>query len=337
MSIVVLRPKVRDHEAMAVAAPLALRLGDRPRLEALARSTAVRAGLAQRARIVLLAATGLANAEIARRTGSTRPTVLAWRNRYAAGGINALRDKPRSGRPAEVDEIAVVATTLADTGRPPEHLGATHWSSRLLANELGVSFATVARIWRKWGIQPQRVETFRFGIGRELNAEIAGLHRNPPECSPVPHPALRALDSGSGPKPGDRPALHPDPWLRLVEASLAILTYQAIRLGTFASVHNLIEAIGALTDNWNDREETLAGPGRTNTVLVKDRKATSSTRQPHKRSSRQESVDVRRGPDRLASRPRDRMSLRTELHGARSGSAEQFDQPRRLGGTGSSE
>ncbi|MGH3931939.1 MAG: helix-turn-helix domain-containing protein [Pseudonocardiaceae bacterium] len=279
---------------MAVAAPLTLRLGDRPRLEALARSTAVRAGLAQRARIVLLAEAGMANAEIARRTGSTRPTVLAWRNRYLAGGISALRDKPRSGRPAKVDEIAVVAATLANAGKPPEHLGTAHWSSRLLADELGISFATVARIWRKWGIQPHRIETFKFGIDPELDAKMVGLYRNPPERSSVRHPALRALDSASG---VDRPAPHPDPWLRLVEMSLGILTYQAIRLGTFASVHNLIQAIGALTDNWNEREEALTRLERTNALLTTDRKATSSTPQPRKQSSKPKEVDPQRGPD----------------------------------------
>jgi hypothetical protein len=86
---------------MSVAAPLGLREGDRSRLEALTRSTSVRAGLATRARIVLLAADGLSNAEIARRTGTTRPTVLGWRNRYQSGGISALGDQPRSGRPPE--------------------------------------------------------------------------------------------------------------------------------------------------------------------------------------------------------------------------------------------
>ena len=120
-------------------------------------------GVAQRVRIVLLAADGLANAEIARRTGTSRPTVVGWRDRYETGGIRALEDLPRSGRPPEVDEIAVVVATLADEGRPPEKLGVTHWSARLLAAELGIGFATVARIWRKWNLQPWRVETsFRF-------------------------------------------------------------------------------------------------------------------------------------------------------------------------------
>src|SRR5688500_10744632 len=136
---------VRDND-VSVAAPLVLRDGDRSRLEALTRSSSVRAGLAQRARIVLLAADGLPNAEIARRTGTSRPTVVGWRARYAEGGIAALEDQPRSGRPPEIDEIEVVVATLADGGRPPEHLGVTHWSARLLAAELGISFATPGRI-----------------------------------------------------------------------------------------------------------------------------------------------------------------------------------------------
>jgi transposase len=152
---------------MSVAAPLVLREGDRSRLEALTRSSSVRAGVAQRARIVLLAADGLANAEIARRTGTSRPTVVGWRARYETGGVAALEDLPRSGRPVEVDEIAVVVATLADEGRPPQRLGVTHWSARLLAAELGIGFATVARIWRKWKLQP---------VGAENPATSCDLH-----------------------------------------------------------------------------------------------------------------------------------------------------------------
>lgn len=142
-----------------VTAPVVLRDGDRSRLEALTRSSSIRAGLASRARIVLLAAKGLPNAEIARRTGTSRRTVVDWRARYVAGGIRALHDQPRSGRPPEIDEIDVVVATLADDGRPPARLGVTHWSARLLAAELKISFATVARIWRKWNLQPWRTET----------------------------------------------------------------------------------------------------------------------------------------------------------------------------------
>jgi hypothetical protein len=95
------------------------------------------------------------------------PTVLAWRNRYDAGGIDVLGDLERSSRPAVVDEVAIVVRTVSDDGRPPAPLGVTHWSARLLAEQLRregapVSFATISRIWRKWGPQPHRSETFKF-------------------------------------------------------------------------------------------------------------------------------------------------------------------------------
>ena len=84
---------------MSVAAALVLRSGDESMLSSLVRSSTVEAGLAQRARIVLLAAQGVPNTEIARRVGVSRPTVIQWRNRYEAGGISALGDLDRSGRP----------------------------------------------------------------------------------------------------------------------------------------------------------------------------------------------------------------------------------------------
>jgi transposase len=99
-----------------------------------------------------------------------------------------LGNLPRSGRPPEIDEIEVVVATLAEEGRPPARLGVTHWSARLLAAELGVSFASVARIWRKWKLQPWRVETFKFSTDPELDAKIrdvVGLYLNPPEKAVV--------------------------------------------------------------------------------------------------------------------------------------------------------
>ncbi len=280
---------------MSVAAPLTLREGDRGRLEALARSTSVRAGVTQRAQIVLRSAEGLTNTEIARRTGSSRPTVIAWRSRYAAGGIPALGDLPRSGRPAVVDELEVVATTLADGGHPPAHLGVDHWSSRLLGKQLGISFATVARIWRKWGIQPDHVETFAFSPDLQRQAQVrdlGGLYRNLSQRAAAMHRPLP--DSAAQGQPADQP----DPWLKLVEVSLGIITQQAIRRGTFASVRNLIDALGALADG--------------------DRQTTSHTQDDlHERSSRLVESGPRRGPDRPAGRSRDSMSVRAEFHGAR--------------------
>ena len=113
-----------------MAAALELRDGDRSRLEALTRAPSVRAGLATRARIVLLAAEGVANTDIAERTGTSRPTVLKWRGRYEQSGVEGLDDDPRPGREPVIDEVAVLAETLADKGKPPAHLGVTHWSTR---------------------------------------------------------------------------------------------------------------------------------------------------------------------------------------------------------------
>lgn len=84
------------------------------------------------------------NVEIAQRVAVSHPTVLGWPERYLEGGTAALDDRPRPGRAKQIDEIDVVATTPADGGRPPERLGVTHWSARLLGRELGISFASVA-------------------------------------------------------------------------------------------------------------------------------------------------------------------------------------------------
>jgi transposase len=122
--------------------------------------------------MVLLAAEGLPNAEVGRRVRMTRQTVIAWRARYETGGIAALADLPRSGRPGRIDEAAVIVSTL---NPPPPDLAVTHWSARLLADRLSragmpVSFAEVARIWRAWGLQPHRVETFKFSTDPQLEA-----------------------------------------------------------------------------------------------------------------------------------------------------------------------
>jgi transposase len=173
---------------MSLAPALVLRAGDRERLADLARLPSVPSGLAKRARMVLLAADGVPNAQIARAVGVSRPTVIGWRDRYQRGGIKALEDQPRSGRPPRIDEVDVVVATLAHDGRPPPRLGITHWSARFLAGELGISFASVARIWRKWRIQPHRIETFKFSTDPQLEPKIrdvVGLYLDPPQNAVV--------------------------------------------------------------------------------------------------------------------------------------------------------
>jgi transposase len=158
---------------------------DRAELGRWLRSPSLRAGLAQRARIVLLAADGVGTNEIVERVGVSKPTVIAWKKRYAEGGIGGLADRPKPGRPAQVDEVAVVLATLEP---PPDKLGVTHWSSRLLAEQLGISNVWVAKIWRRWGLQPWRRETFKFSTDPQLEAKIrdvVGLYMDPPDKAVV--------------------------------------------------------------------------------------------------------------------------------------------------------
>lgn len=115
------------------APPLALRNGDRERLAAWTRSSSIRSELATRTRIVLLAADGVSNTEIAQRVGVTRQTVIDWRANYGRSGLAGLDDRPRSGRPRSVDRKKIIAATLLP---PPKKYGVTHWSSRLLARHL---------------------------------------------------------------------------------------------------------------------------------------------------------------------------------------------------------
>jgi transposase len=222
-----------------VAAPLLLREGDRVRLESLVRSSAVRAGMAQRARIVLLASQGVANAEIARRVGSSRQTVIDWRQRYQTAGIAGLDDLARSGRPRVIDDAAVVVETLQP---PPAKLGVTHWSARLLADHLGISFASVARIWREWNLQPWRRETFKFSTDPQLEAKIrdvVGLYLNPPDKAIV-----LSIDEKSQIQALDRTA----PILPLRPGLPEKATHDYVRHGTTTLFAALEVATGKVTD-----------------------------------------------------------------------------------------
>ena len=175
---------------MSLTVAVSMPAEDRAELVRWTRSPSLRAGLAQRARIVLLADEGVGTNEIVARVGVSKPTVIAWKKRYAAGGIAGLEDLPKPGRPAQVDEVAVVLATLEP---PPERLGVTHWSSRLLADHLSdrgtaISNVWVARIWRKWGLQPWRRETFKFSTDPQLEAkvrDVVGLYLAPPEKAVV--------------------------------------------------------------------------------------------------------------------------------------------------------
>lgn len=166
---------------MPLTATVDVSAADREVLESWLRSSSISAGLARRARIVLLAADGVAVKDIVTLVGASKPTVIEWRKRYAAVGIAGLGDRPKPGRRAVIDEVAVVLATLEP---PPERLGVTHWSSRLLGAELGISHVWIGKIWRRWGLQPWKAETFKFSTDPELEAkvrDVVGLYLDPPD------------------------------------------------------------------------------------------------------------------------------------------------------------
>jgi hypothetical protein len=189
-----------------------------------------------------------------------------------------------------------------------------------LGRHLGISFTTVARIWRKWGIQPEHVEMFTFSADLKQQAQVrdlGGLYRNLSQRAAALHRPVP--DSATEGQSAD----HPDPWLKLVEVSLGIITQQAIRHGTSASVRNLIDALGALAGSWQGRPEpstrTDVDENAIETGVAKEnRQNTSDTHDdPEKRSSRSGENGPPQAPYRPTGRARDSKSVRAEFHGTR--------------------
>ncbi len=136
-----------------------------------------------RARIVLAAAAGESNSQIARELTVSRPTVIMWRERFSQGGPAALAEtKPGRGRKPSIPIAKVNAIVAATTQTTPP--GETHWSCRSMAKAQGVSPATVQRIWDAHGLKPHRVRTFKLSNDprfTEKLTDVVGLYLNPPE------------------------------------------------------------------------------------------------------------------------------------------------------------
>jgi transposase len=211
------------------AAALPIPAEDLRALRRWAQASSVPASLAQRAKLLLLAAEGISNTAIAEQLGITRPTVIAWRQRYTRQGLDGLADRPRRGRPQTVRRARraqILATTLAP---PPRELGVTHWSSRLLAAEVGVSHSTVARVWAEHNVKPWQIQTFKFSTDPELEArvrDVVGLYLHPPEHAIVlcvdEKSQIQALERTQPVRPvrPGRPERHTHDYLRHGTATL---------------------------------------------------------------------------------------------------------------------
>jgi transposase len=164
------------------AVAIELTAAERRELVSLARADRPGQAMARRARIVLAAAAGLENKAICAEVGADANTVSKWRRRFATRRLDGLLDEPRPGTPRRIgdDEIAETIRLTLETAPP----GATHWSLRSMAKAVGYAPSTIHRIWRAFGLQPHRSETFKLSTDPlfvEKVRDIVGLYMSPPE------------------------------------------------------------------------------------------------------------------------------------------------------------
>jgi|SRR6202050_987550 len=171
---------------ISVAVSIEVSEQERVQLESWARRRSSAQALAQRSRIVLLAAEGLNNTEIAKRLGVHRPMVRKWRSRFAEYRLDGLIDEPRPGKPRTITDEQVEEVIVKTLESTPKD--ATHWSTRSMAREVGLTQSAVLRIWRAFGLQPHRQETWKLSKDPQFVAkvrDVVGLYLNPPERAVV--------------------------------------------------------------------------------------------------------------------------------------------------------
>lgn len=160
---------------------LTLTPDERQLLRGMLRATTLAAGLARRARVILALASGESYASIAAAYGVTDAYIARWKKRVVEGGLPALGDLPRSGRPDRLDP-RLEARILAKTQEPPP-APLTHWTTRRMAQLIGVSHVTVQRVWHRAGLQPHRLERYVTSDDPDFEtkaADIIGLYLKPP-------------------------------------------------------------------------------------------------------------------------------------------------------------
>jgi transposase len=162
--------------------PLALTDDERAKLEAWARRPKTAQRLALRSRIVLAAAAGRSNTEIAAELRVTMPTVGKWRRRFLEDRLQGLADEPRPGAPRGITDAQVEEVITRTLESKPAN--ATHWSTRGMARAAGLSQSAVVRIWHAFGLQPHKSETFKLSTDPffvEKVRDVVGLYLSPPQ------------------------------------------------------------------------------------------------------------------------------------------------------------
>lgn len=238
---------------MRVARSVALEKNEKGALEQLVRGRSLPARLVERARIVLRAAAGLQNRQIASELGITPEKAARWRNRYLDGGIKGLeKDGSRPGRPRTISDVQTAEVVRKTTQEKP--FNATHWSTRTMAAAAGISEATVRRIWHANGLKPHLVKTFKVSndvqFAEKLEA-IVGLYLNPPE-----HAIVLCADEKSQIQALDRT----QPGLPIKKGRCGTMTHDYKRNGTatlFAAMNTLDGTLISMCDDRHRHQEWL--------------------------------------------------------------------------------
>jgi transposase len=160
--------------------PLEIGEADGEKLKTIARRPKSAQAMAMRARIVLFCGQGMSNSEVARKLHITGATVGKWRERFREFGLDGLLDEPRVGTPRKITDQQVEEVITKTLESMPKN--STHWSTRLMAAETGLSQNAIVRIWRVFGLQPHRVENFKFSKDPqfvEKVRDIVGLISEP--------------------------------------------------------------------------------------------------------------------------------------------------------------
>ena len=238
---------------MRVARKIELSSGDRAVLKQQARGRSLPARLVERSRIVLRAADGLQDREIAAEFGITPEKVARWRKRFLDGGKEALlKDAPRPGRArAMTDRKTAWIVKLTTSSKPAK---ATHWSTRSMAERADVSEATVRRVWRAHGLKPHLSRTFKVSNDpqfAEKLADVVGLYLNPPE-----HAIVLSVDEKSQIQALDRT----QPGLPMKKGRCGTMTRDDKRNGTatlFAALDTLDGRVISMCDDRHRHQEWL--------------------------------------------------------------------------------
>lgn len=188
---------------------LVLHESEREQLQVWARRGKTAQALALRSRIVLACSDGADNSTVAVKLAVTQQTVCKWRARFVKERLDGLRDAPRSGAPRTIDDARVEAVIAKTLESQPKN--ATHWSTRTMAREAKLSQTAVSRIWRAFGLQPHRQETFKLSTDPhfvEKTRDILGLYIDPPIKAMVlcvdekPDPGTRQNPTHAAAAPG---------------------------------------------------------------------------------------------------------------------------------------